>query len=87
MLRHVGEQKSAWRHRIALDAFTTEDFLEIYFFARLEWGKDDLVIVARSEFGIAHHFWASLCEKNLAFLVSSPTPAPPPQHLKATPRS
>ena len=42
MLRHVGEQKSAWRHRIALDAFTIEDFLEIYFFARLEWGKDDL---------------------------------------------
>ena len=63
MLRHVGEQKCTKHHRIALDAFSREDFLEIYFFARLEWGKDDLVIVTRSEFGVAHHFWASLCEK------------------------
>ena len=60
MLRHFGEQKCAWRHRVAFDVFLGEDLLEIYFVARLERGKDDIVTVTRSEFGIAHHFWASL---------------------------
>ena len=39
MLRHVGEQKCAWRHRIALGAFSVGDL----FFSLLELRKDDLL--------------------------------------------